>query len=253
MLIYLIMLIYPKILTLSIFRFWKYVLTGAGHNSILKLWCCKTWECLQTLSFFPSPTSRAYELFFKISLDMTSRYLLMSEINNRLLYVLNLEKNDEQQVVNVSYISEFLLSSPIISFCIIDAGACKLRCSNSTEELYKDDHDYYDDEFYENVVALNLYVVQAKHLQECTIMFHPESSQVQNGVTVKKVTDSAEKKVIVESSDNRVSVGFFIFYLYVVKIVYDEIQWFDHCFYLFIYTLDYYGKSTKKPIAIYKK
>ena len=70
-------------------RFWKFVVTGADYNSELKVWCSSTWTCLQTIRFQrPGEDSRA--LVMKAVIDPTAQYLILSDINCRLVYVLNI-------------------------------------------------------------------------------------------------------------------------------------------------------------------
>ena len=64
-------------------------MTGADYNSELKVWCSSTWTCLQTIKFQrPAEDSRA--LVMKAVIDPTAQFLILSDINCRLVYVLNI-------------------------------------------------------------------------------------------------------------------------------------------------------------------
>ncbi|KAF5295034.1 hypothetical protein FQR65_LT10587 [Abscondita terminalis] len=152
---------------------WKFAVTGSNFNSELKIWSCESWTCLQTISFMPNPNSPSPQLFLKTRLDMTGQYLLLSDINNRILYVLQLDKNDSERVATVSSISEFLLPAPVLSFCITSAEICKFRYTSSSDDLCLCEAN--EDETNISAIVIKMYVVQPKKLQECNITFQPES------------------------------------------------------------------------------
>lgn len=156
--------------------FWKFAITGANNNAELKVWSCESWTCLQTIHFLANPKSPTPELFFKARLDMTANYLTISDVNNRILYVLEIQKNDLERIATVSRISEFLLPAPCMSFCIINASKSRIKYTNSSEDLYRDDIDEYDEDetTLKTAVCINLYVVQPKKLQICNITFQAD-------------------------------------------------------------------------------
>lgn len=156
------------------YRFWKFAITSAKHNSELKVWSCNDWQCLQTIQFVPNQGSRTTELLFKVSLDLTGKYLVMSEINNRLLYVLQFETNSLKNIATVSHVSEFLVSSPILSFCIVSASVKKYTYSQSVNDIVIEDEDVTDEVSNEEAVAVNMFIVQPKNFRECTVVFQPE-------------------------------------------------------------------------------
>lgn len=75
-----------------LYRCWKFAVTGASNNTELKLWSCESWTCLQTINFQPNPKSIIPDLFLNVSADYTGQYLVVSDINNRAIYVLKLQK-----------------------------------------------------------------------------------------------------------------------------------------------------------------
>lgn len=147
-------------------QFWKFAITGANDNSELKLWSCESWTCLQTIHFVPRSTE---EIKLKACLDLASRYLLLSDIKRRVLYILQIHKDSEDKYVVVQSISEFPLPYPILSFGIVDAG---LRCFKSNSSFSLDDMCNGDgDEGGQVAIVVRMYLVQPKSLQECHIVF----------------------------------------------------------------------------------
>ncbi|XP_063903240.1 enhancer of mRNA-decapping protein 4 [Zophobas morio] len=155
---------------------WKFTITGANHNSELKLWSCETWTCLQTIQFKPDPSSIIQSVYLKMCIDYSGQYLLMSDLNNKVLYVLQLKRNDEAQQISVTMISQFLLPTAFLSFHITEASYRKLRSSDMSEE-YAHDQDEPDDDEDDTVAAVvvKLLVIQQKKFQECNIVFQPDA------------------------------------------------------------------------------
>lgn len=102
----------------------------------------------------------------------------MSDITNKILYILQIQKNDAERVATISCISEFLLPSPFLSFGIISAGECELKTMNSTEDLYQEESNMedYDEERNVTGTVVKMYVVQPKSLQICSITFKSANS-----------------------------------------------------------------------------
>lgn len=180
---------------------WKYAITTSDNNTELKVWCCSTWECLQTITF-KSPNVDA-ELFFQAEIDHRSSYLVMSDIKSRALYVLQIEKPNVQNSNTstsssaiasemsleldkkdnrnapsafIKSISEFPLSSPILSFGIVDAEVRRYKC-NYNDNYLLDDMEEYDEETNSLVcVVIRMYLVQPKSVQECRVLYQPTVS-----------------------------------------------------------------------------
>lgn len=177
-----------------------------NYNREIKIWSCENWNCLQTINFLPSLEARTCELFFKIRLDMSGRYLVLSEINNRLLYVLILKKTHPDQYALVTYISEFLLPSQFLSFHITEAQFGKLQYSNSTEDLDQEYQDEYDYDLFEKVVVLKMFVIQPKQLDECMITFEPEASLTLDISQVKQLKKENNETVELTNLEDSVSL-----------------------------------------------
>ena len=70
-------------------QFWKYAVTGCDLNSELKIWSCETWSCLQTVRVRPSDGG---DLAFKAALDKSAKFLLLSDIHRKNVYVLQIRE-----------------------------------------------------------------------------------------------------------------------------------------------------------------
>ena len=95
----------------------------------------------------------------------------MSDINNRILYILEVEKNEENRTAHITSIAEFLLPSPFLSFCIIEATKNKCRLSRSSIDIYDEDDEDFDEDINRMMITINMYTIQPKKLQGCFITF----------------------------------------------------------------------------------
>lgn len=144
-------------------------MTGCDNNSELKVWSCELWTCLQTIKFAPNPSTGKMPVL-KAGLDLSAGYLFLSDIYNKVLYILSLSKDKGEAVACVSTVSEFLLPYPILSFGIIEADQRKIRTTGeSLEDLCEEIEE--NDEH----LVVSMYLVQPKSLQECNIAFKPAS------------------------------------------------------------------------------
>ncbi|CAH1389032.1 unnamed protein product [Nezara viridula] len=149
-------------------KFWKYAVTGTDDNNELKLWTCETWKCLQTINFKFGSSNRRLKL--KACVDLSAGFIFVSDMFHRVLYVLELEKNDNETIPFVRTVTEFMLPCPVLSFAIVDAGLQNLKQGSSfgvVDELCNGE----DDENHSAVFMARLYLVQPKSLQECHIVY----------------------------------------------------------------------------------
>lgn len=120
---------------------------------------------MQTIKFSPRPSTAPLPTL-KAGLDLSAGYLLLSDIYNKVLYVLNVTKDKGEAVAGINTISEFLLPSPMLSFAIVDAGQRKVKpTGESLEDLCPGDDEN------EDQLVIRMYLVQPKSLQECHIAF----------------------------------------------------------------------------------
>ena len=69
-------------------QFWKFAVTGAEHNSEIKIWSCESWECIQKIVF---QVPLHYNALYKASLDLSAKYLVLSDIYQKFIYILHLK------------------------------------------------------------------------------------------------------------------------------------------------------------------
>lgn len=177
---------------------WKFTITGANNNSEIKLWSCESWTCIQTIHFKSDPSGLISGLYLNINIDYTGKYLVVSDINNRVIYVLELNRNDKEQTVHVTMLSEFLLPAPFLSLHILEASSRLMPFSynTSTEDLY-DEREDYDEEQEKTAVCLKMLVIQPKKFQECNIVFQPEnlSFNTLNGIEEEPIVEEKIPKL----------------------------------------------------------
>uniref|UniRef100_A0A8C4S5Z3 Enhancer of mRNA-decapping protein 4 n=1 Tax=Erpetoichthys calabaricus TaxID=27687 RepID=A0A8C4S5Z3_ERPCA len=106
--------------------FWRFLVTGADQNQELKMWCTVSWTCLQTINFSPEPFSSVLPSL-KVSLDLSAEYLILSDVQRKVLYVMELLQDQEKGRASFVSISEFLLTHPVLSFGIQDVSRSRQR------------------------------------------------------------------------------------------------------------------------------
>ncbi|MEE6499549.1 hypothetical protein FKM82_003494 [Ascaphus truei] len=162
--------------------FWRFLITGADQNRELKMWCTVSWTCLQTIRFSPDPFSSSVLPGLKASLDLSAEFLILTDVQRKVLYVMELLQNQEEGKASFTSISEFLLTHPVLSFGIQDVGRCRLR---HTEVLPADEEseginteESQETETVESAagVLIKLFCVHTKALQDVQIWFQPHQS-----------------------------------------------------------------------------
>ncbi|NXU91484.1 EDC4 protein, partial [Xiphorhynchus elegans] len=160
--------------------FWRFLITGADQNRELKMWCTVSWTCLQTVRFSPDIFGSMSILpSLKVCLDLSAEYLILSDVQRKVLYVMELMQNQEEGKAYFSSISEFLLTHPVLSFGIQAVSRCRLR---HTEVLPAEEET--DNLSVEGApgtgavesaagVLIKLFCVHTKALQDVQIRFQP--------------------------------------------------------------------------------
>lgn len=149
-------------------------MTGCDNNSELKVWSCELWTCLQTIKFALNPSTGKLPVL-KAGLDLSAGYLFLSDIYNKILYILSLSKDKGEALACISTVSEFLLPYPILSFGIVDADQRKIRSTGESLEDLCEEIEENDEQ-----LVIYMYLVQPKSLQECHIAFKPASQASSN-------------------------------------------------------------------------
>lgn len=161
------------------------------------------------------------ELYFQAEIDPTSSYLVLTDTISRGLYVLQVIQNtvelskgengnksgdddhstssgeiiDVKSTAYIKSISEFALSSSILSFGIIDATVRKYKCAYNDIYLLEELDDYDEDSLNRYCVVIHLYLVQPKSVQECHVLYQPSVSvnaDVGSSLSASETDEKAE-------------------------------------------------------------
>uniref|UniRef100_A0AAR2LH81 Enhancer of mRNA-decapping protein 4 n=1 Tax=Pygocentrus nattereri TaxID=42514 RepID=A0AAR2LH81_PYGNA len=107
--------------------FWRFLITGADQNQELKMWCTVSWTCLQTIKFSPDPLNSSVLPSLKASLDLSAEYLILTDVQRKVLYVMELLQDQDKGRASFTAVSEFLLTHPVLSFGVKDVSHARLR------------------------------------------------------------------------------------------------------------------------------
>lgn len=117
-------------------EFWGILVTGCDYNRELKLWDCNGFNCLQKIRFSTESSGKNNNPpLFKMAIDLSSKYLVMSDITRKCFYVLHFFVNVERTFANCVSISEFNLAYPAISFAVIDTQLIQTKRFNQLNGL----------------------------------------------------------------------------------------------------------------------
>uniref|UniRef100_A0A671M3N2 Enhancer of mRNA-decapping protein 4 n=1 Tax=Sinocyclocheilus anshuiensis TaxID=1608454 RepID=A0A671M3N2_9TELE len=152
--------------------FWRFLITGADQNQELKMWCTVSWTCLQTIRFSPDPFNSSVLPSLKASLDLSAEFLILSDVQRKVLYVMELLQDQEKGCASFTAVSEFLLTHPVLSFGVQDVARARLR---HTEVLPPDEESERNQGPSESKsgIQIKLYCVHTKSLQDVQIWFQP--------------------------------------------------------------------------------
>ncbi|KAM5138290.1 enhancer of mRNA-decapping protein 4 [Mantella aurantiaca] len=161
--------------------FWRFLITGADQNRELKMWCTVSWTCLQTVCFSPDPYSSSILPGLKVSLDLSAEFLILTDVQRKVLYVMELQQNQDDGRAAFTSISEFLLTHPVLSFGIQDVCRHTRQSEVLPSEVENEntdaeealDSDEGDDA---TAVLIKLFCVHTKALQDVQIKFKPQQN-----------------------------------------------------------------------------
>lgn len=155
---------------------WKNAITYSEQKYELKLWCCETWNCLQSLVF---RNLGDVPLHLTLGMDRTASYMLVSDMYDQQLYVFHIDKSNANTTVNhrrltcIKSVAKFPLASQILSFDIVSASVQQHKCGLSDAYLTNDIDDYDEENNCTHCVILKMYLVQPKSVQECNLLYLP--------------------------------------------------------------------------------
>lgn len=61
-------------------------------------------------------------LTLKACLDKSAQYLILSDIYNRILYIMQIIKTEDESQAFIKSVSEFLLPCSVLSFDVVETG-----------------------------------------------------------------------------------------------------------------------------------
>nr|XP_039255621.1 enhancer of mRNA-decapping protein 4-like isoform X1 [Styela clava] len=182
--------------------YWRFMLTGCSQNNELKIWCTVSWTCLQTITFESPPVTSSSLPALKCGLHAASDYLIVSDINRKVMYVMGCVTDLEQGRASLNSIAQYFLTTPLLSFAIVDAQKYKFknlvamdeeetedRNGEQAEAAHDSDDENSDDDDGENNtdkqnndvekringVLIKLVSIHTKSLQSLDIRFIPNT------------------------------------------------------------------------------
>ncbi|XP_011474645.1 enhancer of mRNA-decapping protein 4 isoform X1 [Oryzias latipes] len=159
--------------------FWRFLITGADQNQELKIWCTVSWTCLQTVRFCPDPFNLSVLPNLKANLDLSAEYLILTDVQRKVLYVMELRQDLEKGKASFSAVSEFLLTHPVLSFGVRDVMLTRLRhtevlpAEEESESISTEGAQGPTES--KSGIQIKLYCVHTKSLQDVQIWLQPNS------------------------------------------------------------------------------
>ncbi|KAL1458372.1 hypothetical protein WDU94_008529 [Cyamophila willieti] len=159
--------------------FWRFLVSFSNDNSVMKIWSCESWLCLQTFSFCGPLSGDVIHMIPYV--DRYSKYIYLSDCHNKVFYVLELFSDPERPIAYVYKFAAFLVISPILSIHVNSCDRVPRQTSGHTGLMLSgDDDDDIDTDFGDlrgrdlNILhdnRIRLYILQPKSLQNCVLLF----------------------------------------------------------------------------------
>lgn len=165
--------------------FWRFLITGADQNQELKMWCTVSWTCLQTIRFSPDPFNSSALPSLKASLDLSAEYLILTDVQRKVLYVMELRQDLDKGKATFTAVSEFLLTHPVLSFGVRDVSHSRLRhtevlpAEEESESMTTEGTQGPTES--KSGIQIKLYCVHTKSLQDVQIWFQPNTASSSAG------------------------------------------------------------------------
>ncbi|KAM3869911.1 enhancer of mRNA-decapping protein 4 [Diretmus argenteus] len=194
--------------------FWRFLISGADQNQELKMWCTVSWTCLQTIRFSPDPFNSSALPSLKASLDLSAEYLILTDVQRKVLYVMELRQDQEKGKASFTAVSEFLLTHPVLSFGIQGVMHSRLRhtevlpAEEESESMTTEGNQGPMES--KSGIQIKLYCVHTKSLQDVQIWFQP--NQGSNSAVFLTHSDSQDDfgfsdHLMDQSSDKELGSG----------------------------------------------
>ncbi|XP_067091663.1 enhancer of mRNA-decapping protein 4 isoform X1 [Osmerus mordax] len=157
--------------------FWRFLITGAEQNQELKMWCTVSWTCLQTIRFSPDPFNSSVRPSLKASLDLSAECLILTDVQRKVLYVMELLQDQERGRASFTAVSEFLLTHPVLSFGVQEVSHSRLRHTEVLPPVEESESMTTEGTQgpleSKSGIQIKLYCVHTKSLQDVQIWFQP--------------------------------------------------------------------------------
>uniref|UniRef100_A0AAX7VWB5 Enhancer of mRNA-decapping protein 4 n=1 Tax=Astatotilapia calliptera TaxID=8154 RepID=A0AAX7VWB5_ASTCA len=135
------------------------------------------WVFIQVFS--PDPLNSSTLPSLKASLDLSAEYLILTDVQRKVLYVMELRQDLEKGKANFTAVSEFLLTHPVLSFGVRDVTQCRLRhtevlpAEEESESMTTEGPQGPTES--KSGIQIKLYCVHTKSLQDVQIWFQPNA------------------------------------------------------------------------------
>ncbi|CAF1247376.1 unnamed protein product [Rotaria sordida] len=165
-------------------QLWRYAISGCDQNRELKVWSCTNWSCLQIIRFQYSFIDSVFHPpsqipIFKASIDLTSRFLVLSDINRNSMYVLTIYQDAENNRAHFSSINAFnSITCPSLSFAITAA-----------DQINREHSDFVS-------YGVKMYSIHTKFFQEILLVFKTNRFMTINPVYFEQQNHSLEDNII---------------------------------------------------------
>uniref|UniRef100_H3C9L9 Enhancer of mRNA-decapping protein 4 n=1 Tax=Tetraodon nigroviridis TaxID=99883 RepID=H3C9L9_TETNG len=161
--------------------FWRFLITGADQNQELKLWCTVTWNCLQTIRFSPDLLNSSVFPSLKARLDLSAEYLILTDVQRKVLYVIELRQDLDNGKAKFTAVSQFLMTHPVLSFGVREVTCSRLQntevlpTEEESESLSTEGNQGPTES--KSGILIKLYCVhtQSESLQDVQIWFQPNA------------------------------------------------------------------------------
>uniref|UniRef100_A0A8C5A217 Enhancer of mRNA-decapping protein 4 n=1 Tax=Gadus morhua TaxID=8049 RepID=A0A8C5A217_GADMO len=155
--------------------FWRFLITGADQNQELKMWC--TLLPLAFCLFSPDPFNSTVMPSLKASLDLSASFLILTDVQRKVLYVMELHQDQEKGRASFTAVSEFLLTHPVLSFGVHDVTPSRQRhtevlpAEEESESMTTEGNQGTTES--KSGIQIKLFCVHTKSLQDVQIWFQP--------------------------------------------------------------------------------
>ncbi|XP_063699404.1 enhancer of mRNA-decapping protein 4 homolog isoform X2 [Culicoides brevitarsis] len=185
---------------------WKNAITFSEEKCEIKLWCCETWKCLQSIAF---RNLIDVPVHLSLGLDKTASYMVVSDMYDQQMYVFHIDKSivntseNQDKKTCIKSVAKFPLASQILSFDIVSANVQENKSSLSDAYITNEIDEYDDDTNNTQCIVLKMFLVQPKSVQECNLFYNQiavQDVQNRNDATIGEVEKNEKQMILNEGS-----------------------------------------------------